>query len=482
MKKNALYVFLMLPMLWLAGCSDYASEGTVDTRIIREQADIEEITGSVYGLKKGADKAVTALNADIDALRSIDNDVWDAVKAQKPDAELPKLTLTYDGVDGSRVLAAYDAIITEAKAKYEREMAEYNTEIKELDEQLAEYESTLAEMKTSKDKHDAYIADYQKAYDSATAKLEKAKGEYNAIFASAIAEVTAAAEKHGISGRYSDSLIGRYRSIDYSKRNTSPKVCPPQRGYFAVDVRDINKQCAYLSVPRNVQGTPAEEPVKAIMAAKFKQFLKAGETLGKKRSWGSKATGLFADVDAAKEKLQNAKSKADQMHGKERDRNYKMRYATQQMERVKKELERRKTEEYIQDYALSGYFSAPDVFSEASQSYLEAAKNHFSSNHMEKTADINIAEIDGVTVGHFEDVDSGYTHLIAVSDVLASRKGRKEVVRSMDMLATDTPAVADADALSFNITRDNIEPRGRDVSEEKRVEEVIGMLLKTMKG
>lgn len=481
MKKNSLFVFLMLPMVWLAGCSDYASEGVVDTRIVREIADIEEITGSVYGLKDGAQEAIIALHTDEQNVRRIDDEVWEAVKAEASDAELPTLSLQYEGVDSSQVLSSYDTLVAAARAKYGEEVAEYNAEMAELENEIAGYKATLADLETSKAEHDAHIAQYQKAYDEIVAKVEAAKVAYNAVFASAIEEVTAAAEKEGINGRYSDSLIGRYRSIDYSKRSSSPKTCPAQRGYFAVDVRDVNQQCAYLTVPRNIAGTPAEAPVKAIMADKFKQFLKAEETLGKKRNWGSSATGLFAQLDAAKDALSKAAHTADEKYGSARSRNYKLRNTNQYLERLNRDLAKMQTDEYLHERVLSTYLIAPDAFKKAYQDYSKAMEEHFVANYVEKASDITMAEVDGVTVGSFEDIGSGYTHLVALSDILTNRNGRKEVVRSLGMLTTDAPEVADADELTFAVTSDNIKQRGRDISEERKMQEVIGFLIDTLK-
>lgn len=481
MKKNALYVFLALPMLWLSGCSDYASEGVFDTRIIREQADIEEITGSVYGLKEGAQEAIANLSADRTAIRNIDDEIWDAVKAQKSESEYPTLTLKYDGADGKRLLSAYDALVDAAEAKFEQEKSEYDAEVAELETELAKYQATLTELDKAQKEHDAYTAKYEKKYKAAQAKLEKGKESYNAVFASAIKEVAEAAETHGINGRYSDSLIGRYRSIDYSKRSANPETCPTQRGYFAVDARDINNICAYLTVPRNIQGTPAEASVKAIMTEKFKEFLKAGEVLGKKRSWGNEATGLFAEVDKAERDLKDSRGTADRNYGDARSRNYKMRNAKQYIARINDNLERIKSEEYVQNYVYSTFLSEPDVFNEAYIAYRDAMEEHFAANFIEKTSDIKMAEVDGVTVGSFEDVDSGYTHLIGLADILANGRGGKQVIRSIDLLSTEAPEVAEADELTFAVTRDNADPRGRDISEEKKVDEVIDMLLKTMK-
>ena len=476
MKNHVLISLLLLPVLFLTGCSDYPSDGIVDTRMIREESNIEEITGSVYGIKDGADEAVKALVADQRVTRSIDRELWDAVKSDLPEKEWPALTLSYNDIDGSTVLSAYDDLIVSVKKDYKEAISKNDQEISELEKKKSEYELILAGIQESKNQHDEFISEQVKAFKDASTEVEVAKQSYNNVFASAVKEVSEAAESKGISGSYNDNMIGRYRSIDFNKQKSSPQTCPVQKGYFSVDVRDINNQCAYLIVPRNVQGTVAEDDVKKIIATKFKEFLKAQQTLGQKGSWGSEPTGLFLTQDKAKKDLKNAEVKAQSNYGSTKDRKYKYSNTKQMIARINKDIDGKNDDGYIQRQVLPIFVKTPKSYDEAMFEYKKSINNHFYENYMDKASDITMGNSDGVTVGVFEDINSGYTHLVGVSDILIESNSRKQILRSIDILSMNDPGAADA--LTFVVTKDNVDRRGRDVSEEKIVDQVIESYIK----
>lgn len=473
MKKLVLFTVMILPALWLAGCSDYPSDGIVDTRVIREKADIEEITGAVYGIKKGAVEAIGNIQADYDVAYNIDDKIWETIKQNGPDAELPALALTYKDADTSALQSGYEALVAKAKTDYKEGVTDQNYRVGVLQEKLDEATATLEKLNADQAGYNADIAASDEKLKAVNERLEAEKAKYNAVFASAIEQTTALAKQHGVNGTYSDTMIGRYRSIDFTNRNTVPENCPDQKGYFAVDVRDINNQCAYLAVPRNLQGTEAESGVKVIIAKSFKEFLTQSSILGNKPSWSQKATGVYAEVAAAQEALKNAKNAAEQKYGRSNNRDYQMSSATRAVEQLTARIKEESAKDYLTGYILSSYLSTPDEYDDAKKNYFKALQKDFAENYIEKAADITLSNDNNVPVGSFSDIDSGFTHLVAVTDILASTQYKKDVLRSVDVLSTEDPLVIDADALEFSASKDNISDRGSNTTEEKRIEAVI---------
>lgn len=475
MKRTWLAVLAVLPLLWLTGCSPYSSDGVVDTREIRERATINEISGTVFGAKPGTIKAIQMFQADMSEINDLDDAAWDYVYAGSS-GDKPTLNLTYEGVDQSAITASIDSVIAAAQAKYDEEMAEYNQRNDELKAEKAKLEAQVAETSEGKAKFDAAVKNAEEALKQAQARVDAAVKVYNKPFNEVGPELNKLAATKGLKTAYNGNVIGRYRSIDFSKRSSNPANCPAQRNYFSVDIRDINNLCAYLSVPTEFKQAGLTDKAEAIMSKHFKAMQKAQQTLGEEGSWRTKPSGLYASLANAKENLSSTKKQAAKQFGIDRRTMYNLQRAEKQIQRISNELADRSTPEYI-ERSISSYYYTPDDFNDAKSAYIEAFKADLLTNRIARVSTISKTE-EGVPNGAFEDIPGDLEALVTMTDLVVTFNGRRDSVRNFEVLNLMDPKVQDADRLEVKIDFDHVDQARSDDSPEKQNEKMLRALSK----
>lgn len=476
MKRLSLAVMLAIPALGLVGCSDYPSDGVVDTRQIRERAVIEEISGAVYGLKKGSTEAAQSMEADKSMTYQFSNAVWDHVAR---DGDKPDFTLSYDGVDTSAMEEEAEKLFEAAQAHLDEKMADHEADIQEIRDQKAKYESQLAEFNTAKASYEAHMKTSADALKEANEELQDAISRYNGVLNGSVSQLSELASKHGLVTFTGNSPLASYQYTDYTNRNSKPVDCPTQKGRATLDTRAKDNRCLYIMVPRQFLGTKAEAEARQILVGSMSELIVAAEKLGNKGGWMSKKTGLYLAADNAEKAVNAARREAVSKFGDSRRREYNISQLTRAIEQADHNIESMSSDEYINSRVTAGLFSVPESYMSARRDYLKSLAVHFKDNHAEKVSDITMDKVDGKPTGVFKDVGSGYVSLVAVTDLLISDRGHRGVLRSVEMLDLTSEAVADADQLEITINARNVDRRhGDDRGEEEMFEEALDYFVK----
>lgn len=479
MKRFRLAVLALLPLLLVAGCSDHPDTGIIDIRDIRAEATIHEINGVVYGLKPEGKAAVESWLADREATSAIRGQIWKHVRAGA-EGEEPTLTLTYSGIDGAALEKEVPALLANAKETYEAKMAEHNAGLDKLKAERAEHQAKIDELSGSLKEYEAEVAKAQAAYDSVEAKLEAAKETYNKPFENVIAEMNALAKSKGLNVSYNQNIIGRFRNIDFSRHKNVPAECPPQKGLLAVDIREINNQCAYLEVPSELKKAGVTKEAEAILSKHFLAMHKADQELGSKGTWGKKATGLYAALSAAQDTMNARKKQAAEKFGITRSTLYTISENERRVNYLTGRIEDLDNEEYLDMFVLGGGFYGTESYNKAQSEYIDAIEKDLFAKHITRVGIIKLKDDNGVKDGVFEEVPSGLAALITMTDIVATNRGRKDVARVFNYVDMTDEALKDADAINVRVSPDSIKRRGRDTSAQKEDEDTLKFIRKQL--
>jgi len=479
MRRSLVVMVMLLPAVFMSGCSDYPTSGEIDTRVIRERADVEEITGKVFGIKPGAEEAVTAYADDMTAARTIDDQYIDYV-INESQGNAPELTLTYDGVPSDQLLSAAGELEEAAQAWYDEKKAEHDAEIAEIQAEIDKHEATKAKLKDSGAAYDKIVADAKANLEKATQELNEKIGAYQSLISDSIADMDRFASAAGstITGF---TPLKRVQYIDFSRRNANPTNCPNKNGRVIIDMRDTNNRCVYLTLPRNVAGSDVESKATKAIRESYMAMVELQNTIGEKGGWGSDKTGLYKKVDEAENVYEQKVTVAENKYGSARARNRKVQQADYYLKRAVNEMEEKTSETYVENYVFTGYFQEPEAFLDARQAYDDAMFADIMTNYLPAVSDITMAA-EGQPNGVFKGLPSELQGIITATDVLGDIRGRKQVVRSIIRTDLTDEAVANADSISLSVERENSDLRGRDDSLEKMKEEVMNHYLDTLDG
>ncbi|TYC63838.1 hypothetical protein FMN52_01025 [Marinobacter sp. BW6] len=474
MKRKWLFLVALAASLF-AGCSDYPSTGVVDTRIVREIADIDEITGKAFGLKDTAQGAVLAYEKDLDLLKGVKY----RIRQQMIDSgSLDELDfpLEYSGVDNSQMTLMLQRIVDDANVIYRKTQAVLEADIVEAAKALDVARTNLQKLETATAKFEEAVKGEQEAYDAAVEELNAAQQEVGAIYERAATSMSKLAERLGYKGRrslrYDESLIGEYRSLDYTGRNDLPSDCPAQRGYQTIDTRDLNNQCSYLHIGTIFLETPEiESAAREILRSNFRELAEVMHAIGNDGSGG-----LKAKVSELQVALSSAHAEAAKTLGSQRERNSEVSKLTHQAAVLEKKLERLKAPEYQQELLYDVDVTYPDGYVETRNAYVKAVQSDLFERHIIELGDVSLhSEVD-IKNGYFENVDSGFVGVATVTDVLASRGRSKEVIRAHGYADLTDPEMAEAEQIQVPMDREFIKERRRDDSQQKMWEGLLDYL------
>lgn len=476
MKRSWFAVMTALSLLVLAGCSDYPDSGVVDAREIRENATINEITGVVYGLKPEAEGAFLNYMADRESMGNFSDEVWSYVLAGS-EGEKPSLAMAYKGADTSALQKEVPALFEAAQKAIDEKKAEYKAEVDKAKAELAEYQALDDQYTTSIEAYRADVAKAEADYAAMEAKLDAATEAYNQTFSGVSEALNALAKSKGLNVSYDGgNVIGRSRSIDFSKRSENPAQCPDQKGYMPVDIRAINGLCAYLPVPSELEQAGVSKQAQDIISEHFIAMQKATQTLGKKSSWGSKATGMYAAVKEAEQTLSDRKSAASEKHSVTQSMMYDVSYNKRRIEIATGSLKRLEGNDYVNSHFTPYGYWKTDGFQEETDNFVAAMEKDLFTTHIDRASVITLTAEGDVKNGAFKDVGSDYVGLIALTDVVATHRGSKDVARSISYVDLTEETVKKADLIEVKVTQDNTESRGRDGSEEKQDADAMDFL------
>lgn len=471
--------FMALATLIFAGCSDYPSTGVVDTRMVREVADIREITGKAYGLKETARGAINAFAEDAEFIRSAKYRIWGHL-ADTGSLEGLDLTLVYPNLEAPTMEQMIRETADSALAAYSQTLESIEQQKSETRQRLDTSTVEIEKLKTADAAFKKATEAEQKDYDNAVQELNEAKQGVQTIYKTAATSMSKLAERLGFTGRrsvsYGDSLIGRYRTLDYTGKSNLPSDCPAQRGYETVDTRDLNNTCSYLHIGTIfMRDAEIEREARKILRTNFRALAEAMHAIGED---GSNATGLRAKVAEREEALKAAYAEAAKSYGSKREREATIAKLERDIQGMNAKLERLGTDEYRQEKLRHADVSYPEGYDKALRAYLESMESDLFANHVIELSDVTLRGDSDVKDGYFEDIGSGYVGVATTTDILASNGRSKEVLRSHGLVDLTDPNVAKADQITVPMDRDDIERRGRNDSPEKMKEALVEYLAK----
>ena len=297
--KASLLVVAMSGLLTTA-CSDYPSEGVVDTRSVREVAEVLEVTGNVYGVKSGGVQATQDLIHDSELMQSAHAAIWESTYKKLPVGEFVPRYIDQDKFSASIVL-----IQQAAQAKLEKKQASINAEASEVEVELNEYLAREQELRAKVKLYKEIAGDSEQEI----AQLNKQKDELiaarNQVIDSALTAVNSIARANELE-TLSSNPLKRYSKIDVKDKNQTS--CSPYKDRLAVDAISELGQCLYFRIPK-----PLMAHNKAV-AYELKNVVlelnQVEQQLGKKGGWRTKPTGIYAKLKATKNAGQEAEQKA----------------------------------------------------------------------------------------------------------------------------------------------------------------------------
>ncbi|SNC68112.1 hypothetical protein SAMN04487881_2178 [Marinobacter sp. es.048] len=464
-KRSSLSALLMGFTATMVGCSDYPGDGVLDTKMVREFAEIIEVEGNVYGIKKGALDAYRRYSHDRSALKSAESIAWDAYQEGEG---VPKIELQYEGdrngFDLDAFQSALDTAVTEAAEKAEAEIAE---DIAEAQARRAELIVKIEEISKGGEKFDAYVADAKSEYEAAQKALDNAIDAYNAEIERPLTTMNEIAEANGLEKASSRlNPIRSYRKIDFSNR-AMPSSCPSQRGYTSVNLLREQKTCGYIRLASRFEPY-AGEIVKATKAALI-NIPNAKTKMGEKGGWGSDGTGAYAAVevseDAYKERLSEARSK----FGNDSQRKRQVSYLEDNLERLDNQIADYKGENHRGYVMRQTYPELPANIDKSADKYIDGMYQNL-VGYIEKGPEITMAGKNAEFSGFSGDYEGGVT----VADFIVNENGRRKDYETINYLDLTIEAVKTADVLTFELDRDGFSDGRRiDIREPDTIEEAI---------
>ena len=464
-KRSSLSALAIGIAATLVGCSDYPSEGVIDTKELRSLAKIVEVEGNVYGIKMGALDAYGVYEHDRNALNNAEYDAWEAYRKGE---SIPKIELKYEGDRNGFDLAAFRSAIDDAIAEAVKEVeAEIAEDIAEAQENRVKVVAEIEEVSKGGEKFEAYVADAKAEYEAAKKALNNAIEAYNAEIERPVQKMNEIAEANGLEKVGSrQNPIRSYRTIDFSNRSM-PSSCPRQAGYTAVNLLDEQKTGGYVRLPSRFE-PHSSEVVQATKTALI-NIPKAEATLGEKGGWGSNGSGAYETVELAEDTYKERASEARSKFGNDLQRKRKLEYLNRNLERVESEIARLEAEDHRSQIMAMTRPDLPENVEESADNYIDGVYANL-TGYIEKGPEITLGEKNAV----FSGFNGDYEGAIAVADFIVEDGSRRENLATLNYLNLMVEEVKNGDALNFELNRESFSDGRRiDIREPESIEKAI---------
>lgn len=430
----------------LAGCSDYPSDGVIDTKLLRSKAEIIEVEGNVYGIKPGGLETYAAWTHDKSALNGA---LTNVVNARDAGESLPAIELKFSsdktGFDIDDFQAAVEASLVKYNAAVDARQAELVAEIKTKRDELA---AKLEEVSAAGAKHDSYVADAKAKVETAEQSLNQAIDAYNAAFTQPLEEINKLAAAAGLKKLAANSSpINSYRTLDLTNKPV-PATCPDQRSYIAVDMLKEAKTCGYIRVANYYRSIYGDIP--AIVKPSLLALPALKETLGKKGSWGRSGTGAYGELDQAEKALKERIAEANNKFGNASQQSRQQVWLSNQIDNADSEIVRRESDDYRSTAKGGINAKLDDETAAAAERYLVGLHGHLLS-HIEKGPEVVLDD----QMAKFSGLDSGYEAAVIVAEFIAEAGGRRDAAASVHFVDLTDEAVKDAGEIRVDLSEDS---------------------------
>lgn len=454
----------------MAGCSDYPSEGELNTQDVRRNFQVIEISGDVYGVTEDTIEAGRAFVEDVNTLEDFPSRFWEAHLA---DNDLPELDLQYPGIDSSDIedLAARlegvaeqdeQSIRDRIASKVEEAKAtrdEHARIVEENREKLEAFEAAddeaAAKLKTVREKHTEALKAYQEA-------LNAPMDEINALLrANGIQELH---PEHG--NPLKDYLyVNREQGVD-------GPGCDNKVLRIVVDARAELNKCLIFRRSSNYKAVWDE--MRPILLQAAVQFEQAAEKLGQKGGFFKDPTGLYAELDEAEDAYARARSAASREFGSAQQLKYNIEQGEQRVEQAQTRIESLSSERHIAKILNQHMLRVGQDDSQTVKDYVKAMRTDILSQ-LEHVSDLEPTEDESAT---FSDVPGGYHGLLVSGEMLLSRGAGRVSGVFTDYVDLTDEAVATADVIESTVTSRSLSDRVRysdsERMDDKRFKTLLG--------
>lgn len=431
----------------LAGCSDYPSDGVIDTKVLRSKAEIIEVEGSVYGLKPGALDLRSALTHDRRVLR---NAFSAGIEAHEEGKDLPTIDLKGNADTVDFDVDAFQSDLAAAITQYTTDVDAKQAEgVKEAEAQRDKLQARMEEMSAAASKHDSYVAEAAATVKEAEENLSKAIEAYNEELSKPLEELNSLAAKNGLNELPARANpINRYRTLDLTNK-AMPATCPKKVGHIAIDMRKETQTCGYVRMSSHYK--PIYDAVPGIIKPALIALPKLQEELGKKGSWGRDATGAYGELAKAKKVLKGQTAMADKKFGDNFRRDRKQKRLKRKLERAGKTVAHRESDDYRNNVKRGIYPSLPEESDAVIDEYLSSLHGHLDS-HIEQGPSVvlngNMAEFSGL--------DGGYEAAVIVAEFIVESGSRRDTATSVHFVDLTDENVKEAGEIRVDLDKRSI--------------------------
>jgi hypothetical protein len=475
MKRHSIAAVFALPLLALAGCSDYPLSGIVDAQDVFEESAIEKISGSVYGLKVGAGKAASLLSRDTLAIDDYPRDVWLSVVQG---VDISDLDLSYPLAENSEVVKASENLVLNAKQRLADVLSAHNGLISEIRHEIATHSDEVARLNVEQLAYDSLIMPSEQLVLTTEQALKDAQLTYNSILTNAQSSLSDLASREDLPTLSGSSPLSRFQYIDYSKRTLLPADCPDKKGYAIIDNRSMDDRCVYINVPSQFIGTTAEPEAQSILETGMQRVIEAKASLGDKNGWGSEASGLYLSVQNAKSSLNLKVQEAAGEFGSADVRMDSMNNLGSTINTLADRIAVVSTEEYIEHNVIPKDYLAPEAFMNARSAYVESMKLDFEKRYFETAASITMDVINGHPVGSFKGIGEDYESVVAATNILFI--GRADALRYFGVLDLTDKIVTQSARLEVVVSKADSELQNHKSNDGEITEDALEFYLKNI--
>jgi len=446
--KKSFQTSLIVGCLLLSGCSKYPSEGVVDTRSVREFAEIKEVSGTVYGIKNGAIEKIESLKHDDALMHNARGAVWKSIFLNNPIEKMePKL------IEQSQFDEMIDLLTIKAKEKKLEVEEGLNNDIEKLKVKIVKFN-------LKKEEFELKISGYRKiagnnldiigVLEQRKVDLKKSR---NAIISSALEKVNAIAEKNSITA-ITKNPLSSYANVDIKNGD---KECPEYKGRLEVNLIKEKKKCLFFRFDDELM----KQSSKISSALKY-VLLKLSEIeseLGENKIWGT-STGIYAKIEKAKKSGKKAKSHAEDKYGRFYRLESNLERAKNNLNSLSQQLSQLQSKDH-QEYMMSTTSFFPKI--EQSFSISELRQKIF-TEYFEKVSDV----IAGEKNAEFSGMSGDYENALIVTEMLIGGL-RRGLVESINIIDLNDENVQKSDMLKVTVQRRDLYEKRSSEKEERLI-------------
>ena len=464
MSKNRsniiLKIILFTVMIFtISGCSEYPSDGVVDTQYLREKADIISIEGSVYGIEKGSSEKVALYYKDVNNISPYSKESYlknlynSIVKETSP----PVLKFEYPKVDGMPSMVNFESKLVDFMSVHINSIKkDVDLEIENSKQELKEDELKMDSVKERMAFLENATVEIKKSIILQEKEINESVEAHNLLVNNYFNKLNALLTGSGFKG-YSGALnpFLRYGVIDYTEKE-KPSACPIEIFKFGFDLLSENNSCVYIMISsRTHQYEKIYDDFSDLYKEGFLKIKSSAERIGNKSGWRTAATGLWAEYDDTLNSLKVTNFESEEKFGSLREINNEMMRMTYSIQEKERNLEKVSSDSYltmkIGNLGL-GEMSFPEDLTDMIDGYKKAVKNDLNSMIYVVT---DLKYNDKEENATFEGLKGDFEGYAVVATILAESNGRRQALGVINVGSLIDSGIGDLSEIKVKLKENN---------------------------